>query len=269
MGVACNARTSEDARATAPPSAAAPDTPGVAAATQADDARTSASPVPPGTVFTGTIAEAINASGYTYARLQGGPEDVWIAATTFDAKVGEPVTVSLDLAMRDFDSRTLNRHFALVYFVTEVARNGETLKGASRAASGPALASSHGGAATAEPAAAAVARMDPPAGGMSIADTFAKRALLSGKPVTVHGTVVKYNGGILDRNWLHLQDGSGTKEAGDNDLTITTDATARVGDVVTATGVLRVGQDFGAGYAYDVIVEKATLATQAAPAPAR
>jgi len=50
----------------------------------------------------------MNTSGYTYARLQGASGDVWIAATEFDAKVGERVTVSLDLPMEDFDSKTLN-----------------------------------------------------------------------------------------------------------------------------------------------------------------
>ena len=71
---------------------------------------------------------------------------------------------------------------------------------------------------------------------------------------------MKFNGGILDRNWLHLQDGSGSADAHDNDLTITTDASVKVGDVVTMTGVVGTNKDFGAGYAYDVIVEKATLA---------
>ena len=101
--------------------------------------------------------------------------------------------------------------------------------------------------------------MDPPAGGVSVADVFAKKAALSGKTVTVRGKVVKFNGGIMDRNWLHIQDGSGKADAHDNDLTITTDDAASVGDVVTVTGIVGTNKDFGAGYAYDVIVEKASL----------
>ena len=65
-----------------------------------------------------------------------------------------------------------------------------------------------GGAPTAA-APAAVKPMAPPPGGASIADVWAKRAALAGKTVTVNGTVVKFNGGILGRNWVHLQDGSG------------------------------------------------------------
>jgi hypothetical protein len=205
--------------------------------------------------FAGRIAETMDSGGYTYARLQGGgKDDVWIAAPQFDAKVGEQVTVSLDMPMPDFQSKTLNRTFPMLYFVQEVARNGQALSAPARPAAPP-MMSNHGDAATAAP----VEKIAPPAGGLSIADVFAKKTALSGKPVTVRGTVVKFNGGIMDRNWLHLQDGSGSADAHDNDLTVTTDAAAKVGDVVTASGVLGTGKDFGAGYAYDAILEKATL----------
>ena len=70
---------------------------------------------------------------------------------------------------------------------------------------------------------------------------------------------MKVNTGILDRNWIHLQDGSGSAADGTNDLTVTTDADVKIGDVVTVTGVLAVGKDFGSGYAYDAILENAKL----------
>ena len=55
-------------------------------------------------------------------------------------------------------------------------------------------------------------------------------------------------------------DGSGTAEKADNDITITTADTVAVGDVVTAKGKVLVDKDFGAGYAYPVIVEDAKVA---------
>jgi len=94
-----------------------------------------------------------------------------------------------------------------------------------------------------------------PPGGISIADVWARRKALSGTTVTVRGQVVKVNNQILDRNWIHLQDGSGSAADRTNDLTITTDAVVKLGDVVTFTGVLATGKDIGAGYAYDAIVE--------------
>jgi hypothetical protein len=94
---------------------------------------------------------------------------------------------------------------------------------------------------------------------MTVAEVWAKRASLGGKPVTVRGKVVKFNGGIMGRNWLHIQDGSGKAEDGTHDLTMTSDAVAKVGDVVTLTGTVAVDKDFGAGYSYAVIVEGATI----------
>ena len=50
-------------------------------------------------------------------------------------------------------------------------------------------------------------------------------AVKENQEVTVRAKVVKYNGGVMGKNWLHIRDGSG--EAGNNDLTVTT-ATGRV-----------------------------------------
>jgi hypothetical protein len=105
----------------------------------------------------------------------------------------------------------------------------------------------------------AVTPNDPPPGGLSIADVIQQRKALAGKPVTVRGTVVKANNGILGRNWIHLQDGSGSAADRTNDLTITSDAVVKVGDVITVTGVLAIGVEIGEGYGYDALVEKATI----------
>jgi hypothetical protein len=68
---------------------------------------------------------------------------------------------------------------------------------------------------------------------------------------------VKFNGGILGKNWLHVRDGSGAE--GTNDLTVTTDAVVKVGDLVLVTGTLASDRDFGSGYKYALIVENAKV----------
>jgi hypothetical protein len=93
---------------------------------------------------------------------------------------------------------------------------------------------------------------------VTIEHVWADRAKLEGKTVTVRGKVVKVNNGILDRNWVHLQDGSGAAKDGTNDLTITTTALTKLGDIVTFTGKVGVNRDFGAGYSYKVMLEGAT-----------
>jgi hypothetical protein len=64
---------------------------------------------------------------------------------------------------------------------------------------------------------------------------------------------------VLPLVLLHLQDGSGKASDATNDLTVTTDAVVKVGDVVTVTGINAVKKDFGAGYSYEAILEKATV----------
>ncbi len=98
--------------------------------------------------------------------------------------------------------------------------------------------------------------------GRTVAEVYAQRTELNGKVVTVRGRVTKYNSGILGRNWLHLQDGSGSAGDKTNDLTVTTEgqeAPVEVGSVVEITGTLALDQDFGSGYSYPVLVEKATI----------
>jgi len=75
----------------------------------------------------------------------------------------------------------------------------------------------------------------------------------------VRGKVVKFNGGIMGRNWIHIQDGTGVAADGTNDLLVTSDAGAKVGDVITVTGTVAIDKDFTAGYAYAVLIEGAKI----------
>jgi len=93
----------------------------------------------------------------------------------------------------------------------------------------------------------------------SIGDLYKERNALNGKLVKLQGEVVKVNNQIMQRNFLHLQDGTGSAEDGSNDITITSQDTANVGDRVTVTGTLILDHDFGSGYRYPLLVEKASI----------
>ncbi|MBN4079479.1 hypothetical protein JYT26_02450 [Beggiatoa alba] len=82
-------------------------------------------------------------------------------------------------------------------------------------------------------------------------------AQLNGKQVIVSGKVVKVNNGIMKRNFIHLQDGTGGKNS--NNLIVTSNQTAKVGNNVTITGTVVLGTDFGMGYMYPLLVEKASI----------
>lgn len=95
---------------------------------------------------------------------------------------------------------------------------------------------------------------------LSIAELYAKKAELKGKNVTIFGKVVKVNKGVMGRNWLHVQDGTGAQ--GTNDLTITTEGIANPNDKVSVTGIVVLDKDFGAGYKYELIIEDALVKVQ-------
>ena len=93
-----------------------------------------------------------------------------------------------------------------------------------------------------------------------VSELYKGKAALDKQKVTVRGKVVKVSVGIMNRNWLHLQDGSGTSGKQDNDLTVTTaQELPAVGKIVTVNGTLAKDKDFGSGYFYPVILEEATI----------
>lgn len=83
------------------------------------------------------------------------------------------------------------------------------------------------------------------------------KTALAGKTVSAQGKVVKVNNGIMGRNFVHVQDGTG--DAGSNNLIVTSKDTANVGDSVSVTGVVVVNRDFGGGYSYPLLIEEAKI----------
>lgn len=193
--------------------------------------------------LTGEVVETMDTGNYTYVRVRDGTRTVWAATERFAVKVGDRVTVPPGMVMKKFESPSLGRTFDELYFVDFISAEGAAPAGAVGHAASPT-----------ESVQAVVAQPD---GGLSIAEIYARRAELVGQEVTVRGRVVKSTQGVLDRNWLHLADGTG--EGDGRDVTITTEASARVGDVVTARGRVSVDEDLGHGYRFPVLVKDAAL----------
>lgn len=93
----------------------------------------------------------------------------------------------------------------------------------------------------------------------TVAEVVTKRIELQGKTVVVRGKVVKFNAEILKKNWVHLRDGSGSAADGTNDVLVTTNDQAKVGDIVVVKGVVHIDEDLGMGYSYQVLIGEATL----------
>jgi len=202
----------------------------------------------PATAVEGKVLETMNAGGYTYVQVDTGKEKIWAAGPQTVVKVGDKVSFIAGMEMHDFRSETIDRTFESIQFVSAI-NTGESA--ALTPPEHPPIAKSS------PPADADFSDVHVPDGGKSIAQVYAQRAALVGKEVVVRGKVVKFTGGVMGKNWIHLMDGTGS--AGTNDLTVTTDAVAQVGDVVTIQGQIGTDKDFGYGYKYDVIVENAVV----------
>lgn len=207
--------------------------------------------MPKGEDLTGKVIERLEASPYCYLRLKTAKGEVWTAVPEAKAEKGSEVTVANAVLMTDFESKTLKRTFAQVYFGTLAT------PGAATPAAG---ANPHGQAdQPAKPVKVGKVAKASGADARTVAEVWAQKQSLKGKTVTVRGKVVKITKGIMGKNWLHLQDGSGDKKKGTNDITATSQAEAAVGGTVTIQGVVRTDKDFGAGYTYAVIIEDAKV----------
>lgn len=241
-----------------------------------------AMPVPAGSVR-GEVLETMDSAGYTYVHVKTDKDKRWIAARQTAVKVGDVVQAHEGMPMPDFKSQTLNRSFDVVYFVDTIVNLSSAAAGSGHPGGplpqghpGGAMPDGHpangmppghpsvagsasDGAPAAKPADITVAAVEP---GRDIAYVHANRESLAGQTISLRGKVVKYNDGIMGRNWVHLQDGSGDPADGSNDLTITTQDATAVGDTVVVTGTVILDKDFGAGYSFPVMMEEAKISAE-------
>lgn len=195
----------------------------------------------------GKVAETMNAGGYTYANLDSEGKQTWVAYPVLDTRVGDTLSFKNCMQMTEFQSKSLNRKFDSILFC-----GSPQVAGAAKApAAKPVVAKK---AVPGEKIAKAEG-----ANAYTIEEIFSKKGSLHGKQVVVKGQVVKVASGIMNRNWIHLQDGSGSEAKSNNDLTVTSDDMAEVGDVITVSGTLAKDKDFGGGYKYSAIIEKGSV----------
>jgi hypothetical protein len=260
----------------APPATESASLPAPEASRPGASATTAAGNAPPLGSVTGKILETMNSGGYTYMKLSSGGGEVWTAVNAAKVKKGQTVTVANAMAMDGFESKTLHRKFDRILFGSlaapggpgsappidaAAAQQGQMPPGhpdASDPKYREMMAAQHAAAAQG-PADVGSVKVPKAEGGKTVAEIYADRKTLADKDVSVRGKVVKFLPGIMGRNWLHVRDGSGTADKKDNDLTVTTDETAAIGDVVVVKGTVKIDQDFGAGYAYPVLIEKAKI----------
>jgi hypothetical protein len=145
--------------------------------------------------------------------------------------------------------------FLIAIIISAVACRGPLSKPKSaEAPAETAVQGSKPGKATIEKQAVSVEKTE---GVTTIAQLYSDLKKFDGATIRVKGKVTKVNPAIMNKNWIHLQDG--TEADGQFDLTITTDQDFQVGSVVTIEGKIALDKDFGYGYSYKVLLEEGKI----------
>lgn len=185
-------------------------------------------------------------ANYTYLLVKGKGKAYWIAVTSTDIGVGESITYQGGMLMEDFYSKELDRTFEKVLFLDGMeSGSAPAMGGMTGTSKGSDIETDH-----------LEISMEPAEGTVAISALYEDPTSYEGKTIRVRGQVAKYNPEIMERNWIHLQDG--TEFEGKYDLTVTSLEPFEVGQVITVEGILALNRDFGYGYEYEILLEKAT-----------
>ena len=211
---------------------------------------------------TATIVEARKGEKYIYLELEEAGTKTWIATIPAflggEVKTGDRVQYSGGVEMTDFISKELNRTFDKILFITKIKKtDASQLKDLDHVPADNYHSQFVKQAKDQTIAAPAKGEIEKAENSKTIEEIFADAEKLKGGEVLVRARVMKASKNILSRNWLTLQDGTGTPP--DNKLTATTLDTAAAGDVVTIKGILKSDVNFGAGYFYKLILEEAVI----------
>lgn len=198
-------------------------------------------------VFSGDLVETFNSGGYTYAHLKTDKGSVWAAGPKTTINKDDKVSFIGKVAMIDFYSKSLDRKFENIYFVDSFIINGEK--------TGTMAVDPHKKINT--PRAAALKSFSKARNGQDIAEVLKNKDELAGKTIRLRGQVSKYTASVMGKNWLHIRDSSS-----DQDITLTTDASAKLDDIVLVEGKLILDKDYGYGYVYQVLIEDAKLTVE-------
>lgn len=191
-------------------------------------------------IVQGEVLEVRDVENYTYLRLKTREGETWAAVNKSSVAKGSQVTIENAMVMNDFESKSLKKTFKTIVF--------GSLAGVGKAS-----------AQTVKTVDTSNIKVSKAVGAnaKTVAEIVTHAAALKDQPVLLRGKIVKYNPGIMGKNWLHLQDGSGVGAS--RDILVTTQDEASLGEEVTVNGIVRINQDFGAGYVYKVLIEQATL----------
>jgi len=209
----------------------------------------------PAGVHSVEVIQVIHTTKYTYLRVNEDKQEYWMAIVREEVKPGETIYYSQGYEMKEFYSKELDRTFASVLFVQDPSASPDKLAATGGAAMPDAAAAGM------NPRRQPVTRLEnltiqPTQGCIALEDLFKNREQYNGKKVKVRGLVTKLSKQIMQKNWMHIQDG--TVDGETFDLTVTSKDIVTEGNIATFEGIVALKKDFGSGYFYEIIMEEAT-----------
>ena len=199
------------------------------------------------------VKEVMPAERYVYLKIEEQGKPAWIATRKMDVTVGETYFYKGGLLKTNFESKEYNRMFDTIYLVSNLVSSDHSkhINPLDQTAKAPIKV-------------AAIKKEDIPThidknvahkGKITVAELVKSPKKFEGNTVELTGTCVKINPSIMNRNWIHIQDGS----KNDYDLVITSDTYIPEGTNFTIKALVSLNRDFGAGYSYDLILEDGVL----------
>ncbi len=199
------------------------------------------------------VQEVLQANRYIYLKVkEEGSRQFWIATRKQDVEKGEVYFYRKPLLKTNFESKEYNRVFDTIYLVSNLVAQDHSKHAAVQNTQIPKLEK---GTSTKEDIPTHTNKVVSHKGTLKISELVNDPKKYEGHTVQLSGKCVKVNPNIMERNWLHIQDGS----KNDFDLVITSSTFVPEGSDITIRGVVSLNRDFGAGYKYDLIIENGTL----------
>jgi hypothetical protein len=199
------------------------------------------------------VEEVLPTDRYIYLRVK---EDTnrkfWIAARKQDVSKGEVYFYRRPLLKTNFESKEYDRVFDTIYLVSNLVAEDHSKHVGDLNPSTPQTVSTDS---QKEDIPTHTDEVVEHKGTLKIAELVKDPSNYEGHTIQISGTCVKVNPNIMNRNWLHIQDGS----KNDFDLVVTSDSFVPEGSHITVRATVSLNRDFGAGYKYDLILENGTV----------
>jgi hypothetical protein len=207
-------------------------------------------------IHKGTVTYAKDAGGYTYLKIKESGKELWLAALPMKVAIGDQVEYAGGDVMTNFPSKAMDKTFDSIRFVTRIHVVGKDAPQAAAKKDAMPKDDFHKG--ITPPKESTPPRKGEiaiPKGAKSVEEVFNEKEKLNGSRIAVRAKVMKVSKNILGKNWVTLADGTGSQP--DDRFVAASLELPAVGDIVTASGILKTNVSLGAGYQYKAILEDA------------